>query len=103
MTLEQVRNDLKEIKYYHSHRKMLETSFAYTGQNVFVEKLERYNKSVCNAPLKLHEVYVGLHIDGYSQEELAERLGVTRVYIYQLNKELVSYFAANLTQGGAEE
>lgn len=96
MTQEQVRNDLKEIKYYHSHKKILETSFSLTGQNVFVEKVNRYNELICTAPLKLHEVYVGLHIEGYSQEELAEKLGVTRVYIYQLNKELVEYFSINL-------
>ncbi len=100
MLIEQVRNDLKEIKYYHSHKKMLDTSFAQTGQNVFVKKMERYNELVCNAPLKLHEIYAGLHIDGLSQEELAERLGVTRVYVYQLNKELISYFATHLVQGG---
>lgn len=96
MSIEQVRNDLKEIKYYHSHKKILETSFVHTGQNSFVEKMENYNKLICNAPLKLHEVYAGLHIDGYSQEELAERLGVTRVYIYQLNRKLVEYFVQNI-------
>jgi len=96
MTTEQVRNDLKEIKYYHAHKKLLEQSFETTGANLFLQKLRKYNQAVCAASLKLHEVYVGLHINGYSQDALAEKWGVTRMYVYLLNKKLIEFFSKNI-------
>lgn len=96
MTKEQVRNDLKEIKYYNAHKKMLQQSFSATGENVFVQKIEKYNNTVRRAQLRLHEIYVGLYITGLSQEALAEKWGVSRMYVYSLNKSLVDYFAANM-------
>ncbi len=101
MTVQQVKQDLKSICYYHLHKALIDRAFACSANNKFLNTLQIYNNAIANAPLELHLVYVGLYVDCCTQEALADKLGYTRTYIYMLNRKLVEFFVKELSAKAA--
>ena len=58
MTVEEVRNDLKEIQYYYAHEKEFARADRIVGQSNVREKADRYNAAVRTAPPVLYDLYV---------------------------------------------
>lgn len=47
LTTVQVRNDLKEIRYYYSMKELFDRSSKTVKPLAIVQKVERYNKRLC--------------------------------------------------------
>ena len=61
-----------------------------------MDTMARYNAAIRTAPVRLYEVYVGLYIDGCTQEQYAESVGYTTEYIQSLNTKLIRYLQTAL-------
>lgn len=91
MTLNEIREDLREIRYYFTHKAAFDNAVKLIGTNAVVEKVERYNKIFQNAPARMYDLYLGLYVNGYTQEAYAEEAGYCPQHIQELNKQLVLY------------
>ena len=58
-SLAEVREDLRDIRYYYAHKEMFDKTVKVTGEHELIRKTERYNAAMCTAPPRLYEVYVG--------------------------------------------
>ena len=58
LTTVQVRNDLKEIRYYYSMKELFDRSSKTVKPLAIVQKVERYNTAMQNAPARLYILYV---------------------------------------------
>lgn len=97
ISISQIRQDLRDIRYYYSKQKMFDGLANSVGQNDVVENAMRYNKAVRNAPIKLYDVYVSLYINNNTQEALAYDWDVCCEYIRKLNKSLCEFLQKHLT------
>lgn len=86
----------KRYKIYCARKKMFEEASARVGQSSVLEKVETYNKCICEAPPRLYDIYVSLYLTGNSQDSLAEYLGYSVEYISKLNSQLIRYFQTHL-------
>ena len=80
LTTVQVRNDLKEIRYYYSMKELFDRSSKTVKPLAIVQKVERYNTAMQNAPARLYILYVSLYIDNNTQAVLAEEWQLTTDY-----------------------
>lgn len=97
LPLSVIRKDLKEIKYYYSHKEMFDEAFNCTGQNNIIDKVNKYNEAIKDITPKLYEIYFSLYIKNHTQESLSIELNYTPEYIQMLNKQLLKYLQSNLT------
>lgn len=91
MTFKDIRQDLKEIRYYYGMSELFKTSAKIIPPQSILEKVEKYNKAISSAPAKLYAVYVGLYINNNTQSVLAEDWGFCDEYIKQLNNRLCDF------------
>lgn len=91
MTLNEIRDDLREIRYYYTHKAAFDNAVKLIGTNTVVEKAERYNKIIQSAPARMYDLYLGLYVNGYTQEAYAAEAGYCPQHIQELNKQLVQY------------
>ena len=91
MTVGQIRKDLQEIRYYFTHKAAFDGAVKLIGTNSVVEKVERYNKIFQKAPARMYDLYLGLYVNGYTQEAYAAEAGYCPQHIQELNKQLVLY------------
>ena len=91
LTLKQIRDDLKDIRYYYSRKEVLEQGFRVVGTNDIVSKTKRYNTAMQSAPTRLYDIYVGLYARNLTQEALSIEMCYTPEYIQILNKRLLLY------------
>lgn len=96
ITLQQIREDLKEIRYYMSRKVVFDKSATYIGQNVVEKRMELYNGIICNAAPRLYDLYVSLYLENNTQESLSEKLGYSVVHICRLNGQLLKFLQTNL-------
>ena len=97
LTLATIRNDLKDIRYYYSRKKMFDEAAACTGVNDVLAKTKKYNDAVVKASPKLYDLYVSLYIKNHTQESLSNELGYTPEYIQMLNKQLLKFLQSKLS------
>ena len=74
ISLKQIRQDLREIRYYYS----------------------KQNEAMKRAPIKLYDVYISLYINNNTQEALAFDWDVCCEYIRKLNKSLCEFLQRQL-------
>ena len=94
MTIEEIKNDLKNIRYYYSRRNTLDKSLNDIGVTEVLKKIEKYNQLICGAPARLIDIYYSLYHENNTQDSLACKLGYTPAYVYRLNKKLIDYLYA---------
>ena len=99
MTLERVRNDLKEIRHYFKYKKQLDNAFGQNMTNDVLGKVSRYNDAMNLAPIFLFQMYFFLYTQNLTQEALAQELGYTPEYIQRLNKKLTLFLFEQLNKG----
>ena len=97
VTLQTIKSELSDIRYYYARREMFEKAFDCVGKNAILEKVEKYNKAVLNAPPKLYEVYVALYVTAHTQKAAAEELNYSIDYISKTNGKLVRFFQKELS------
>ena len=91
MTIEEIKEDLKDVRYYYSRISAFGEAEQVIGTSSIVEKIKRYNEAVRDAPPRLYDVYNGLYVNNFTQEGLAFEMGYTSVYIQKLNKDLLTF------------
>lgn len=91
MTVKEIREDLREIRYYYGMSDLFKAGSKLIPPQAIVEKVERYNKAISTAHAKLYAVYVGLYVHNNTQAVLAEDWGFTDEYIKQLNNKLCDF------------
>lgn len=90
-TLDNIRDDLKEIRYYYSRKKMFDDAFKLIGANSVVAKAQLYNEICKTASPQLFDIYYQLYIKGYTQEGIASEIGYSSKHIQKLNKQLLLF------------
>jgi hypothetical protein len=91
ITINQVREDLKEIRYYYSMQKLFDSAANTVKPVAILNKVDRYNAVMKLAPAKLYIIYMSLYVQNNTQAALAEEWGYTREYVKEINQKLVEY------------
>lgn len=99
-TLKEIRDELKEVKYYYSRQKYLDKAVGLVGVNEVMKVVHKYNAIACKAPIMLYDVYVCRIVNGLTQEATAMEFGVAADYSQKLYKQLLLYFQQRITEGG---
>ena len=97
LTINQVREDLREIRYYYSMQKLFDSAANTVKPVAILNKVERYNSAIKTAPARLYILYVSLYVNNNSQTALADDWGYTREYIKEMNQTLVEYLQKTLS------
>jgi len=98
MTKSEVREELKEIRYYYSRKADIDSLGKQIGTNKMIEKLERYNAAMQYAPIILFDLYGGIYLNNNTQESLAEKWGYSTVQIQRLNTKLIAFLYSQFTK-----
>lgn len=96
LSLETIRNDLKDIRYYYSRKAVFDNAEISVGKTSLLKKIEVYNKAVCSAPPRLYDLYVSLYLNNHTQDSLSEKLGYTFEYVSRLNTKLIKFLQKNI-------
>ena len=99
ITVQKVRDDLKEVRYYYARKELFDEAFAKIGKNKVLSKVEKYNQAVASAPPVLYDIYINLYVRNYTQEALSIEMNYTPEYIQMLNKRLVLFLVEKLKEG----
>lgn len=100
MNLDEIRNDLKDVRYYYTRKKAFDEAGREVGACKVVEKVRRYNEMVRGASPQLYDVYNGLYIRNLTQEGFSIELCYTPEYVQMLNKRLLLFLQKEISKGG---
>ena len=98
MTVDSIREDLKNIRYYFSRQKVFDKALSCVGRNAIQDKIDMYNNAICLAPPRLYDLYVSLYLENNTQESLSDKLGYALETISRLNSELIRFFQKTLKE-----
>lgn len=87
-TEEEIRKDLKEIRFYYVNYDMFRKAANVVGENRVVCLAEKYNEAMKFSPAKLYKLYVCLYLNGGTLKSVSYDLGYSRVYIEKLHKRM---------------
>lgn len=105
-TIKEIRADLREIRYYYSKKKEFEDAAKYVIPSSILNKVDRYNQAVKDAPPQLYDLYISLYVHNNTQAALAYEWDFCNDHIKRLNKQLCEYFLkvfSNEKQGDEHE
>ena len=102
MTIEEIKRDLKEIRYYYSRIKDFDKAEKQIGANSFIEKINRYNEAARGAPPRLYDLYNALYLNNFTQEDFAFEIDYTPVHVSRMNKELILFLQKKLKGGESD-
>lgn len=91
LTINQVREDLKEIRYYYSLQKAFDAASDTLKPVALLDKVSKYNEAIKSAPAIFFIIYIELYVKNATQIALATVLGYTREYINEVNGKLIKY------------
>ena len=100
MNLEEIREDLKVVRYYYTRKKAFDEAGRAVGVNKVVEKVRRYNEMVRSASPLLYDIYNGLYVRNLTQEGFSLELCCTPEYVQILNKRLLVFLQKEILKGG---
>ena len=98
-TLNQIREDLRAIRYYYEQKEQLERGAKHIGESAVVQMVEKYNAAVRNAPIRLYDLYLCLYVNNNTQAVVAEDKQCSTEYIRRLHKQLCEYLQQALDKG----
>ena len=96
VSLNKIRDDLKEVRYYYARKELFDETFKSISANTILEKVYRYNDAIRTAPLRLYDLYVCLYTKNYTQAALALELCYTPEYIQMLHKKLLLFLQTKI-------
>lgn len=103
VTMQTIREDLREIRYYYSKQKLFEDSSKFVVAKSVLDKVNRYNQAVQNAPARLYDLYISLYVQNNTQAALAYEWDYCNDYIKRLNKQLCEFFFKAFHSANREE
>ena len=92
ITIETIKTELANIRYYHARKDSFDKAFDSVGQNGILDTVNRYNQVICTAPPRIYEMYVCLYVQCCTYEAAAETLCYSVNYVYKTNKKIVDFF-----------
>ena len=99
-TIEQIRYDLREIKYYYSRRDAFDDNAVRVAPSKVLETVRQYNKYMADAPARLYDLYVALYTENCSQMCVAEDLMITPEYVSMQNQKILKYLQRRFNNEG---
>lgn len=96
MLSEQVKIELREVRYYFSRKANMDALSRAVGQSCSRVLAEKYVNAIKQAPAKLYDLFGCLYIQNKTQEAVAEELCYSEEHIRRLIKELINYFAKKI-------
>ncbi len=96
MTIQEVKEDLREIQYYYAHEKEFAGATRIIGKSAILEKLRKYNAAICKAPSRLYYIYLSLYVHFNTQTVAALDMDYSVGHIKRLNRELCEFFAKEI-------
>ena len=96
MTLDQIRKDLKEIRYYYSKKEELDCALNTVENSAIQSLVEKYNKIMKLAGIRLYSVYVNLYVHNQTQSSMAKSENLSLQYVKEMNRELIHFLADNM-------
>lgn len=96
MTLQQIRSDLKEIRYYYAHKDTFER-MKTVAESCVVKISQRYNDAIKSAPVILYDLYMTIYVLNNTQESVADDWDKSFSYVRKLHDKLLQYFQSQLT------
>ena len=97
LSLDIIRKELKDVRYYYSRKEIFDLDISYLGANDVLEKVKKYNTAIQSAPPRLYDLYICLYIRNYTQGSLSLELGYTAEYIQMLHKKLLIFLQSYLS------
>ena len=98
MTLQELKEELQEVKYYYGHKAMFDRALATVSKNSVLEKVARYNDLVQDAPAQLFGLYVAIYTENNTQLAVALDWGLSEGYIKNLNRKLCEYLLEKINE-----
>jgi len=92
MTLNDIRKDLREIRYYYSMKDVFSKGAEVTHPKVLTDKVNKYNRAIALASPRLYALYVELYVENNTQLSLGLKWGCSEKTIRYHNKNLCVYF-----------
>ncbi len=88
----QIRDDLKNIRYYYGRKDSFDNLVRTLGEHSIVKVAEKYNEAIKNAPPRLYDLYISLYLNNHTQESLAEEWCFCIEHMSRMNCQLVKFF-----------
>lgn len=93
MLSEQVKVELREVKYFFSRKANMDMLSKDVGDSRSKLLAEKYANAIQQAPAKLYDLFGCIYIQNKTQENVAVELCYSEEHIRRLIKELINYFA----------
>lgn len=100
ITEKEIKNDLKDIKFYYENYEVFCNATDLVGANKVVKTAEKYNEAMTYAPPRLYKLYLYLYCRRSSLKSVAYDLNYSVIYIEKLNKQLLNYLYKYFTTNG---
>ena len=98
MTIQDIKDELQEVKYYYGHKAMFDRAMATVSKNTVLEKVRRYNALMQSAPAQLYGLYIALYAENNTQLAVALDWGLSEGYIKNLNRKLREYLLKKINE-----
>ena len=95
-SLMEIRNELKQIRYYYVRKIDIDHSFGLTGSSELMNIVNLYNRQMRKASFELYDIYSSLYVENHTQESFAEKMGCTVENIQKKHKKLLLYLQQNI-------
>ena len=90
LSIQEIREDLREIRYYYSKQKMFDSATKVIA-SALLDKVERYNQAMKNASARLYDLYYSLYVQNNTQAALAYDWDLSVDYLKLLNRQLCEF------------
>lgn len=98
MTMSELKAELQEVRCYYRHKAMFDNAIASVTKNEVLEKVERYNELVKDAPALFYCLYIALYVENNTQFAVAQNWKHSEGYIKNLNGRFCRYLLEKLNQ-----
>lgn len=96
MLSEQVKIELREVRYYFSRKANMDALSISVGESSSKTLAEKYVNAIRQAPARLYDLFGCLYIQNKTQEAVASELCYSEEHIRRLIRELINYFAKKI-------
>lgn len=93
MLSEQVKDELREVRYYFSRKANMDALSNVAGVSISKVLADKYVNAIRSAPARLYDLFGCLYIQNKTQEVVASELCYSEEHIRRLIRDLINYFA----------
>ena len=98
MTIQDIKDELQEVKYYYGHKVIFDRALSTVSKNKVLDKVARYNNLVQDAPAQLFGLYVAIYTENNTQLAVALDWGLSEGYVKNLNRKLCEYLLEKINE-----